>query len=122
MKLVLDEQHLLIIFGLLAVLLVLLIWKTLRKWTKDEENPFAISDLFMENGKASKTSVVLLGAFAATTWFFVYYALLGKMSEAYFGLYAGAWIAPIVARVLGGASDSTAPATVTTTTETKVTP
>ena len=54
----------------------------------------------MENGRASKGAVVLMGSFIATTWFFVYYALVGKMTEGYFGLYAAAWIAPVVARII----------------------
>lgn len=122
-RLLLDQEHLLIIFSLLALLLVLVIWRIFRKWTAAEENPFDIRDLFMENGRASKGSVVLLGAFAATTWFFVYYALLGKMTEGYFGVYGALWVTPIVARMLtgsNGAASPAAPAVVTTTTETTV--
>ncbi len=124
MKLVIQQDQLLIIFGFLAILLVLMIWRVFRKWSKDESNNFSMIDLFMENGRASKSSVVLLGAFAATTWFFVYYAVTGRMTEGYFGLYAGAWIAPIVARVLTGADSraSDPGSTVTTTTETTVKP
>jgi hypothetical protein len=53
----------------------------------------------MENGRASKGAVIMLGAFAATTWFFVYYALTGRMTEGYFGLYSAAWI------IAGGGAD-----------------
>lgn len=99
------------VFGFLAVLLVLVIWRTFRHWSTDRCNRFQLEDLFMENGRASKSSVVLLGAFAATTWFFVYYTVLGKMTEGYFGLYSAAWIAPIVVRVLvGGQTPAAAPA------------
>ncbi len=117
MKLIIDESHMLIVFGLLALLLVLTIWRVLKKWSVSDTNTFEMVDLFMEHGRASKSAVVLLGAFAATTWFFVYYAMLGKMTEGYFGLYAGAWVAPIIARVLTGDR----PAAQSMSVETKVT-
>jgi hypothetical protein len=94
----LDSVALTTVFAALAVLLVLIIVRTLRKWNASE-NSFDIVDMFIENGRASKGAVVLMGAFVATTWFFVYYSLLGKMTEGYFGLYAAAWIAPVVARM-----------------------
>ncbi len=118
MKLVIHQDQLLIIFGFLAILLVLMIWRVFRKWSASDDNNFSMVDLFMENGRASKSSVVLLGAFAATTWFFIYYAVTGRMTEGYFGLYAGAWIAPIVARVLTGSDNRQSPGM---TVETKVT-
>lgn len=101
------------IFGLLAALIALVIWRTFAKWNADEV-AFYIRDLFMENGKASRQAVILLCTFAATTWFFLFYALTGRMTEGYFGLYIGAWITPTVARMITNAPAS-APAAVTTT-------
>lgn len=87
-------------FGLVACIVALVIVVSLRRWSRDEENPFDVRDLVMENGRASKGAVVLMGSFAATTWFFIYYSLTGRMTEGYFGLYSAAWIAPVVARML----------------------
>jgi hypothetical protein len=92
-----------VVFGLFAILVVLLIGRTLSRWNAAPDNDFELRDLFMENGRASKGAVVLMGAFAATTWFFMYYTLTGRMTEGYFGLYAGAWIAPVVARMITSA-------------------
>jgi hypothetical protein len=113
----LDPHLLVVIFGLLGALLILLVARELRKWNADKNNTFAFIDLFSENGRASKGAVVMLGAFAATTWFFVYYTLAEKMTEGYFGLYAAAWIAPVVARMVTNAPPAgEAKATTTTTT------
>ena len=123
MKLVLDEDHMLIVFGLLAVLVILSIWRVFRRWSASDETAFSLSDLFMENGKASKGAVVLIGAFASTTWMFIYYTLLGKMTEGYFGLYSAAWIAPVVAKMIAigpaASSPTVTTSTASVTTETK---
>lgn len=92
-----------LIFGLVLAVLVLVAVRTLRAWNSDSADPFDFRDLLMENGRASRGAVVMLGAFAATTWFFIYYTLTGKMTEGYFGLYSAAWIMPVVARMLSGA-------------------
>lgn len=92
-----------VVFGLLAALVALLVVRTLHRWNADPNNPVRLTDLILENGRVSRGAVVMMGAFAATTWFFVYYALIGKMTEGYFGLYSAAWIAPVVARMLSGA-------------------
>lgn len=117
-----DSFAMTTVFGALAILVVLIITRTLRKWNANAANTFDVVDLFMENGRASKGAVVLMGAFFATTWFFIYYSLLGKMTEGYFGLYAAAWIAPVVARMIASAPSAPPSATTTTTTTTETTP
>ena len=113
-----DPQTFVIIFALVVVLAALLIWRTLRT-LHTQDNAYNLQDLLMENGKASRLAHVMMGSFAATTWFFIYYALAGKMTEGYFGLYAAAWITPIVARFIGG--NIATPAAIVTTTETVTT-
>jgi hypothetical protein len=113
-----DPHILMIIFALLAVLLVLLIVRTLKRWNADPGNPIAIRDLLMENGKLSKGACVMMGAFAVTTWFILYYSLQGKMSEGYLGLYLAAWVTPVVARLIVNAPTTPPAAAVTTTTTT----
>lgn len=63
---------------------------------------FCLLDLLMENGRISKFSCILMGAFLMTTWVIVYLAAAGKLTEGYFGLYIGAWITPSVAKLLKG--------------------
>ena len=91
-----ERWQLAAIFALLAALLVLIAWRSLRKMHSDPAVNFDLRDLLMENGRVSKAAAVMMGSFAATTWFFVYYALNGKMTEGYLGLYVAAWIAPVV--------------------------
>lgn len=74
----------------------------------NRKNPFDILDLLMENGRISKASVVMMGAFALTSWILLSLTLKDKLTEGYLGIYVGAWIAPIVVRLLtnGGAQTS----------------
>ncbi len=82
------------------LLLVLIAWRMLHRMQCAADNTYDWRDLLMENGKASKPAHVMFGAFVATTWFFVYYAVTGKMTEGYFGIYVAAWIAPVVTRLI----------------------
>lgn len=88
------------VFGLVALVVILIIMRSMKKWNADNSNSFNIIDLLMENQRASKGAMIMMGAFGATTWFFIYYTLAGKMTEGYFGLYSAAWIAPVVVRML----------------------
>ena len=108
-----PHESLVWVFALLVVLAALLIWRSLKKFN-DAKNDYDFHDLLMEGGRASKAAHVMMGAFAATTWMFVYYTLLGKMTEGYFGLYAAAWIAPVVARLFSGSAASSGTTTTTT--------
>lgn len=97
-----------IIFSLLLLLAVVMVWRSVRRFDRDWAD-YHLHDLLMENGRASKAAHVMMASFAVTTWFFIYYTLAGKMTEGYFGLYIGAWIAPVVARLIknDGASNPT---------------
>jgi hypothetical protein len=64
------------------------------------DNDFNVLDLLMENGHVSKAAVVMMGAFSLTSWMMVELTLIGKMTEGYFGLYAAAWIAPVVVKLV----------------------
>jgi hypothetical protein len=108
---VIDVHAPSIIFGLVAVAIALLIVLALLRWSRASGDSFHVRDLFMENGRASKGAIVLLGSFAATTWFFVFYTLTGRMTEGYFALYAGAWIAPAVTRMITNPGGTPAPST-----------
>lgn len=108
------------IAAVVALLVVFIVLRSLRKLHQDRNVDFDLRDLLMENGRVSKAAAVMMGSFAATTWFFIYYALNGKMTEGYFGLYIGAWIAPVVARLVS--NGATNGGSVKVTTETTVTP
>jgi hypothetical protein len=88
---------------------------------QNPENDFNILDLLMENGRVSKAAVVLMGAFALTSWLMVQLTLAGKMTEGYFGLYSAAWIAPVVVKLITQGSTVSASKTTTTTATATVT-
>jgi len=97
-----DELAKYIMPAVLA-LLVLLIARTLLRRDKDSASKINLEDLLLgDDGKLSKGAIVLLGAFAMTTWLMVYLALTGKMTEGYFGLYGTLWIAPVCVRLIFG--------------------
>ena len=87
---------LLVALGALAVLL--------RFHADPARQNFDLSDLWMENGRVSKISVFIVGAFLVTSWVIVHLTFADKMTEGYFTIYVGAWIAPIITRIIKGAS------------------
>lgn len=101
---------------LFALLIVLLIARTLLRWDKNDDIDFSFLDLLTENGRASKGAVVLMGAFVATTFVFIYYAMIGQLTEGYFGLYGAMWVTPVVARMITNQPSAPPVATTTTTT------
>lgn len=85
--------------AVLGVVALLVIFSAIRMH-RDPHNDFNLLDLLMENGHVSKAAVVMMGAFSLTTWMMVHLTLIGKMAEGYFGLYAAAWIAPVVVKLI----------------------
>lgn len=112
-----------LLLALSFLLLVLVAMRELNHAQKVNGNGYNWIDLLMEDGRTSKSAHVMLGAFITTTWFFVYYAIAGKMTEGYYAIYAASWIAPVVARLIwnpnAAVGGQAAQTTTTTTTETK---
>lgn len=95
--------------GILAIAMIIILlsfWRAHR----DPTISFNFYDFIYENGKPSKLSFVLMGAFLVTTWVILHLTLLNKMSEGYLTIYGGMWIAPILTRILKGDSAAPAPA------------
>ncbi len=92
-------------------------------WRLDRNpaNDFNLLDLLMEHGRVSKVSVIVMGAFAVTTWGFVVDCLSrGELDVAILGAYGGLWVAPLLMK-LYSAGQSDAVVTTTTTTAAAVT-
>ena len=97
--------------GMLAVLAILAGLLAFGFWTAQRsDNDFDILDLVMEDGKLSRVSCVLMGAFTVTTWMMVNLTLTGRMTEGYFTAYGGMWIAPLIVRLIKGKDVSAPPA------------
>ena len=85
------------------ILIVLLVVWSLYKASKNPENDFNLVDLLMEHGRASRVGCVFMGAFGVMSWGFVTLTAQGKLTDGYAVAYAGAFIAPIVAKMFGTA-------------------
>lgn len=87
----------------LLFIVVLFAINILYKKHKDPNQPnFDLTDLLMEGGHVSKTAVFLCGSYILTTWMMMRLTINGKMTEGYFSIYIGAWIAPILVKILKG--------------------
>ena len=63
---------------------------------KDEESPYSITDLSVENGKLSEQKLSRMGAWVVSTWGFVYLVATQNLSEWYFVGYMGTWVASAI--------------------------
>lgn len=82
-----------------------IIWSIYRLH-KSPNVDFNILDLLMENQRVSKVSCLVMGAFFVTSWIMVDLQANAHMTEGYLGLYAGAWVAPLIARLMNPAVDT----------------
>jgi len=108
-----------------ALLIVALViaWSFYRAHRSNEGafSQFNLLDLLLENGRVSKVSCLVMGAFTVHSWIIVRLTVEGKMTEGYLTIYGATWVAPLLARMFSGPS-STATATSTSTVSTTVTP
>ncbi len=87
--------------ALLCVLLFIV--RVMFKRDKDPDSKINLDDLLIgDDGKLSKAAIVLLGAFLLTTWVVIHLTLTDKLTEGYLTIYAGAWIAPTVTKLIKG--------------------
>lgn len=110
-----------LIVALLALLAILI---SLRKMHNDPTSTFDLRDLLMENGRVSKAAAVMMGSFVVTTWIIVYLTLSGKLTEGFLVIYVGAWITPVVTRLIksNGQAQQPEAQALTVTTTAKVEP
>ena len=88
-------------FGLALLFVILIFAWILYRWHRSDKK-FDLSDLLMENGHVSKIAVAFMLTLLVTSWIMIYLTSMGKLTEGYLTIYAGAWIAPIVARIVKG--------------------
>lgn len=55
-------------------------------------NKFDLKDLICLDGKISETRLARFGAFAVSTWCFIYLTATGKLTEWFFMGYMAAWV------------------------------
>lgn len=84
----------------LAIGVLVIIWSLIRR-DRNHRSKLNLDDLLLgDDGKISKAAIVLLGAFAFTTWLMVVLTVHDKMTEGYFTAYGAFWIAPTVTRLI----------------------
>jgi hypothetical protein len=98
-----------------AVLVAVSFWRAHSRPGFD----FNAFDLIMENGRVSKIALAFMLVLLVSTWVIVDMTIKGKLTEGMFGLWLGAWVTPLVAKVVFNKSEM--PSGTTTTTELKTT-
>ena len=106
---------------MLVILFLGLVFVALSVWRAhcNPENNINVVDLVLQNGRFDRVAVVFLAAFGVTTWLMVDLEINGKMTEGYLGLYAAAWVGPLVAKVVFGQKTIPTTTMTATVTETK---
>lgn len=84
-----------------ALMIGVSFWRAHRR----EDVQFNLLDLVMENGLVNKISVAFMLVLAVSTWVVVDLQVKGRLTESIFGLWLGAWVTPLVARVVFGKTD-----------------
>ena len=80
---------------------------------------FNLLDLLMENGRVSKVSFLVMGAFFVTSWVMLALQASGKMTEVIFAAYGSIWVAPLITRLMNPPQDTKTVSTASVTTTTK---
>lgn len=101
----------LMVLGAGVVFVLVSFWRAHKRPTFD----FNAFDLIMENGKVSRLALWYNLAGAVSTWVIVDLQLKDKLTEGMFGLWLGAWVGPIIAKLVFDKKDMPTPGTLTTT-------
>lgn len=91
-----EPMHLILAGAVLVIL-----W-TLIHAHRSVKNDFDLFDLLKQNGRASKVSVIIMGAFSVSTWTVVNREMHGTLTSDFFGLYLTAWVAPLITLLATG--------------------
>lgn len=110
-----KPDWMLTILAIGAVLIAVSFWRAHSRPGFD----FNAFDLIMENGRVSKISLAYMLVLLVSTWVIVDMEMKGKLTEGMFGMWLGAWVAPLIAKVVFNKSEM--PSGTTTTTELKTT-
>jgi hypothetical protein len=66
---------------------------------------FDAFDLIMSKGKVDKIALSYMLVLALSSWIMVDLQVNGKMTEGYFAIFIGAWITPLVSKVVFGKNE-----------------
>jgi len=74
---------------------------------KKQNFEFNAFDLIMSKGKVDKIALSYMLVLALSSWIMVDLQVSGKMTEGYFAIFIGAWITPLVSKVVFGKNEVT---------------
>lgn len=89
------------ILAVAAIMVVVSFWRAHNRPGFD----FNAFDLIMENGKVSKIAFAFMLVLGVSTWVIVTLAIKDKLTDGMFGLWLGAWVTPLVAKVVFNKTD-----------------
>jgi len=91
MKYVTAVNFMYLLLGVGAVWVMLSLFRRSRA----RDSKIHLDDLLLgEDGKISRSAVVMMGSFMFSTWMMTYLLATGKMTEGYLGLFLASWVAP----------------------------
>lgn len=86
---------------------VLLIGFSLWRAHISKTAPFDFFDLLTENGRISKIAVAFMTVLGVSTWVIIDLQIKAHLTEGIFGMWLGAWVTPLVAKVVFSKADMT---------------
>lgn len=97
--------------GAVFLIIVLGIVWSIYRLHRNPDVDFNFLDLLIENGRVSKISCIVMGAFFLHSWIMVDLQAHALMTEGYLTIYGATWVSPLLVRLF-----MPAPAGSTTTT------
>lgn len=96
-----EPMHIILACG--VIIMAFSFWAT----HKNKSNEFNAFDLIMHEGRVDKIAVSYMLVLILSSWIMVDLQVNAKMTEGYLGIYVGAWIVPLVSKVVvKGSNDS----------------
>lgn len=89
----------------IALLVLLTLWRAHARADID----FNLLDLLMENGRVSKIAVAFMLVLGVSTWVIIKLTIDGRLTEGYLTIYTGAWIVPLVTKVVANKNTANEP-------------
>lgn len=94
--------------ALLVALLALLLW--LYRRDRAVASALQLDDFLLgDDGKASKSALVMYVALAVSSYVVVLYTVRGTLTDLLFGAYLAAWVAPTVTKLISSGAQPAAP-------------
>lgn len=96
-----NINPMLIVLCAISIVIAYSIWRAHKR----ADVVFDFFDLIMVNGKVDKIAVAFMLVLGVSTWVIIDQQIKGVLTEGQFGLWLGAWVSPLVAKVVFGKND-----------------